>query len=101
MSVETMAADISSETAQALSAVDAALSVNQLSAGAAQNLRRWLTESGYAAYVPKIVPLIDAGKWVELEGLFWEVIPFGTGGRRGLMAEFGSATMNERTVAES
>src|SRR3990167_7612021 len=75
-----MTADITTETSQALSAVDAAVAVNQLSPSAAQNLRRWLTETGYAAYVPKIVPLISAGKWIELDALFWEVIPFGTGG---------------------
>lgn len=90
-----------SDTSQALSAVDTAAAQNQITPSAAQNLRRWLTESGYAAYVPKIVPLIDSGKWSDLDALYWEVIPFGTGGRRGVMAEFGSATMNDRTVAES
>ncbi|MBI3865355.1 MAG: phospho-sugar mutase, partial [Planctomycetia bacterium] len=65
------------------------------------NVRRWLTEPGYAAYVSRILPLVQAEKFDELDRLFWEVIPFGTGGRRGAMAELGSATMNERTVAES
>ena len=69
--------------------------------GTLTNVRRWLTEPGYAPYVGRIVSLIDAGKFEELDTLFWEVIPFGTGGRRGMMSDFGSATMNERTVAES
>jgi phosphoglucomutase len=90
-----------SDLSQTSAAVDSAAMNNQLSPSAAQNLRRWLTETGYAAYVPRIVPLIEAGNWTELDRLFWEVIPFGTGGRRGIMTEFGSATMNERTVAES
>src|SRR5260370_25239958 len=86
---------------RALAALEAAKTSGRLSESAATNVRRWLTEPGYAAYVPKIVALIEAGAFDELDTLFWEVLPFGTGGRRGLMTEFGSATMNERTVAES
>src|SRR5205809_2545795 len=86
---------------RSLAALEAAKTSSRLSESAATNVRRWLTEPGYAAYVPKIVSLIDAGSFDELEALFWDVLPFGTGGRRGLMTEFGSATMNERTVAES
>ncbi|MEZ6144287.1 MAG: phospho-sugar mutase [Planctomycetaceae bacterium] len=72
-----------------------------LSSGAQENLTRWLTEPQYSDYVSSIVKLIDADEWGTLDRLFWEVIPFGTGGRRGLMAEFGSATINRRTIAES
>ncbi len=39
--------------------------------------------------------------FARLDDLFWKVIEFGTGGRRGLMSEFGSATINDRTIAES
>ncbi len=85
----------------ALASLDSATGAGRLSAAAAANIRRWLTEPGYAAYAPKILPLVEAGKFEELDSLFWEVIPFGTGGRRGIMTEFGSATMNDRTVAES
>ncbi|MCY2968071.1 MAG: phospho-sugar mutase [Planctomycetota bacterium] len=84
-----------------LSAVEAAGQTGKLSPGAVRNLSRWLTESGFANYVPQIASLVDAGRFEELESLFWEVLPFGTGGRRGLMADLGSATMNARTVAES
>ena len=86
---------------QLLSTLESAVSGGKLTDSAAGNIKRWLTESGYAAYVSRIVALIDAAKFEELDTLFWEVIPFGTGGRRGMMSEFGSATMNERTVAES
>lgn len=82
-------------------ALDKAVSAKRLSAGAATNVKRWLTEAGYAPYAPKIASLIEAGRFDELDSLFWEVIPFGTGGRRGTMSEFGSATINERTIAES
>src|SRR5262245_36116331 len=86
---------------QALAALEAAVAAKQLSDAAAANIKRWLTESGYAPYAAKVLTLVEAQKWHELDGLFWEIIPFGTGGRRGVMAEVGSATMNERTVAES
>ena len=85
----------------ALAALESAKGAGRLSESALANIRRWLTEPGYAAYVPKILPLVRDGKFEELDSLFWEVIPFGTGGRRGVMTEFGSATMSERTVAES
>lgn len=85
----------------AVAALEAAVASGKLSDSAASNIRRWLTETGYAAYAPRVQALVDAGKFEELDALFWEVIPFGTGGRRGPMSEFGSATMNERTVAES
>ena len=86
---------------RALAALETAKTSGRLSESAVTNIRRWLTQPGYAAYVPKILSLIEAGSFDELDRLFWEVLPFGTGGRRGPMTEFGSATMNERTVAES
>jgi len=85
----------------ALDAAESAAGAGRLSPGAFANIRRWLTETGYAAYRPTLAAMITAGRFEELEGLFWEVIPFGTGGRRGTMTEIGSATMNDRTVAES
>ncbi len=91
----------SEDTATLLSKVAEAVAGGRLTATAGQNLQRWLTTSGYRPYVPRVAALVGAGKWEELDSLFWEVIPFGTGGRRGPMSEFGSATMNDRTVAES
>ncbi|MFN0051598.1 MAG: phospho-sugar mutase [Planctomycetales bacterium] len=84
-----------------LPTLDGAVASGKLSEGAGANIRRWLTESGYASYVPHIQRMIEEGKFDALEALFWEVLPFGTGGRRGKMSDFGSATMNDRTVAES
>ncbi|MSR58598.1 MAG: phospho-sugar mutase [Planctomycetaceae bacterium] len=82
-------------------ALEAAVAAGKLSDTAAFNIKRWLAESGYAPYAARIQALIVAGRFDELDALFWEVLPFGTGGRRGPMSDFGSATMNERTVAES
>ena len=86
---------------KSLKEIAVAVEANQLSAGAATNVKRWLTEPQYAQYAESICQLIDEKNFAELDRLFWEVIAFGTGGRRGPMSEFGSATMNPRTIAES
>ena len=79
----------------------AAADRGDLSAGAAENLARALADKHRADSHAGIRGLIDAGDWQELDALYFEVIPFGTGGRRGRMSDFGTATMNPRTVAES
>ncbi len=86
---------------QSLESVDAAGACGRLSAGSVRNLQRWLSEPQYKRYHESLQRMIAAGQFDELDRLFWEVIPFGTGGRRGLMSEFGSATINSRTIAES
>ena len=42
-----------------------------------------------------------ASKWQTLDDVFWTVIPFGTGGRRGKMYPIGSNAINDRTIGES
>ena len=64
-------------------------------------LTRWVTAAEFGKYRPAIATAIQAGEWEDLESCFWEEIEFGTGGRRGPMADYGSATINERTIAES
>lgn len=86
---------------KAVQTVDAAVDAKQLTADAGTNLKRWLQEPQYAEYVPRLLELIQADEFGELDRLFWEVVRFGTGGRRGPMGSFGSATINERTIAES
>lgn len=78
-----------------------AVTAKLLTGGAAKNIKRWLSEPQYAEYVDPIIELIEAEQFGKLDALFWEVISFGTGGRRGPMADFGSATINPRTIAES
>ncbi len=73
----------------------------KISASAVENLKDWLTEPKYAAYVPEIAEHIDQQKWQKLDDVFWTVIPFGTGGRRGRMYPFGSNAINARTMGES
>ncbi len=62
---------------------------------------RWLTEDRYSIYLPKVIASIEAGNWQALDDAFWRVIPFGTGGRRGRMADIGSNAINDRTIGES
>ncbi len=86
---------------QALLQVATARQENKLSEGAVENIRIWLTESRYAAYAPEVVRHITAGEWKTLDDVFWTVIPFGTGGRRGRMYPIGTNAINDRTIGES
>ncbi|MCA9194352.1 MAG: phospho-sugar mutase [Planctomycetales bacterium] len=84
-----------------LSLVDQAVENEKLSSSAADNLRVWLTEERYAAYRSEIMEHVANNQWQKLDDVFWTVIPFGTGGRRGRMYAFGSNAINERTIGES
>ncbi len=84
-----------------LSEIESAASNDLLSSGAVENLRQWLTDDRYAKYRRLIAEHIAQAKWKELDDVFWTVIPFGTGGRRGRMYPIGSNAINERTIGES
>ncbi len=86
---------------QAIESATQAVEANKLSSGALGNLTTWLREPRYASYRDSIIAHIEQGKWQTLDDVFWTVIPFGTGGRRGRMYEFGSNAINERTIGES
>lgn len=47
------------------------------------NLEEWLSDSQFAEYVPQIEDLIKREKFDFLVDCFYQLIPFGTGGRRG------------------
>lgn len=68
--------------------------------GAVENLHRWLSEPAFAAYVPQIEGLIDAGRFELLADAFYRVVPFGTGGRRGAMG-VGPNRINAWTIGTS
>ena len=84
-----------------LDRIEEAVSDGKLSSGAVDNLKKWLSESRYAAYVPAIIEHISEEKWQALDDAFWTVIPFGTGGRRGRMYPIGCNVINDRTIGES
>ena len=52
-------------------------------------LETWLTDHTFKDYVPQIAYLIETEKWGFLLDSFYQVIPFGTGGRRGLVPDAG------------
>src|SRR5438876_11885381 len=67
---------------------------------ALHNLRQWLTESAFAPYRPQIEWLIQQQQWSGLLDRFYQVLPFGTGGRRGAVG-IGPNRMNLWTLGAS
>ena len=77
------------------------VAAGKLSQSASDNLTAFLASDQAGPAREKLAALVSGGDFEQLDALFWQVIPFGTGGRRGPMGEFGPATINARTVAES
>src|SRR5258706_533151 len=67
---------------------------------AATFLERWLTDAAFPAYKPQIEWLIDQKKWAGLLDRFYQIMPFGTGGRRGAVG-IGPNRMNLWTLGAS
>ncbi len=63
-------------------------------------LATWLTDDSFKDYVPQITYLIEKQKWDFLMDSFYQVIPFGTGGRRGLVG-VGPNRINTWTIQAS
>lgn len=63
-------------------------------------LIRWLTADDFAAYKPQIEWLMETGQWSGLLDRFYQILPFGTGGRRGAVG-IGPNRMNLWTVGAS
>ena len=85
----------------ALNLVTSAQDRGELSAPAAANIKRWLTEPPFLAYRDRLVEDIKAKNWKVLDDAFYTVLEFGTGGRRGKMYPVGTNVLNARTMAES
>jgi len=86
---------------EALRELDLALTAGKLTPAAEKNIRTWLTAPYLAEYAPAVVEHVAAGRWKELEDVFWTTIPFGTGGRRGRLYPIGTNAVNDRTIGES
>ncbi len=63
-------------------------------------LRQWLTEPEFAAYRPQLEWLIRNQQWAGLLDRFYQILPFGTGGRRGPVG-IGPNRMNLWTLGAS
>ena len=91
----------SSASGPLVTAVQQAVTAGKLSASAAKNIEAWLNEPRYAEYAPQVAEHIEHERWQQLDDVFWTVIPFGTGGRRGRMYPIGCNAINDRTIGES
>ncbi len=87
---------------EALARLEHAGSEGRISAAAAANIRRWLTD-GAVRQVTATGCSRTSSKSAggELDDAFYTVLEFGTGGRRGKMYPVGTNVLNERTIAES
>src|SRR5438132_4005760 len=63
-------------------------------------LRHWLTEPEFATYRPQLEWLIQEKQWAGLLDRFYQILPFGTGGRRGPVG-IGPNRMNLWTLGAS
>lgn len=64
------------------------------------NLATWLTHADFTTYRPQLEWLIHSAKWSVLVDSFYQVMPFGTGGRRGAVG-IGPNRMNLWTLGAS
>lgn len=67
---------------------------------ALMHLERWLTDAEFAPYRPQLEWLIDTKQWSGLLDRFYQILPFGTGGRRGPVG-IGPNRMNRWTLGAS
>ncbi len=63
-------------------------------------LEQWLTDDQFKAFVPQIKHLIGHEYWDYVLDSFYQVIPFGTGGRRGEVG-VGPNRINQWTIQAS
>ncbi len=89
------------EVSSILDQVQQAVAAGKLTSAAAQNLSDWLTQARYHEYRDAVAQHVIDGQWQKLDDVFWTIIPFGTGGRRGRMYPIGSNAINDRTIGES
>jgi phosphoglucomutase/phosphomannomutase len=71
-----------------------------LKAQALKYLGQWLTGAEFAGYRPQLKWLIQGGQWPGLLDRFYQILPFGTGGRRGPVG-VGPNRMNLWTLGAS
>jgi phosphoglucomutase/phosphomannomutase len=68
--------------------------------GALRYLGQWLTETEFTPYRPQLEWLIATRQWAGLLDRFYQILPFGTGGRRGAVG-IGPNRMNLWTLGAS
>jgi phosphoglucomutase len=88
---------ISTEAKSAILALEAPQSLKEQ---AIHNLELWLNSNEFKGYQPQIEWLIDQKNWAGLLDRFCQILPFGTGGRRGPVG-IGPNRMNLWTLGAS
>ena len=73
---------------------------NKYKKEALKNLKKWLTDPQFEEYTPQIKHLINKQYWDYILDSFYQVIPFGTGGRRGEVG-IGPNRINKWTIESS
>jgi phosphoglucomutase/phosphomannomutase len=63
-------------------------------------MQQWLSEADLVAYRPQLEWLIRSAQWPGLLDRFYQILPFGTGGRRGAVG-IGPNRMNLWTLSAS
>ena len=79
--------------------LDQALKQKKISPSAYKNILLWLSDKKYTASQRDLKELIQSGQWKELDNAFFQILPFGTSGRRGKIG-VGSNRINKITVGE-
>ena len=83
--------------AEGFAAVEAPAPVK---ASALAHLTRWLTDPDFAEYRPQLEWMVKTGQFSGLVDRFFQILPFGTGGRRGAVG-IGPNRMNNWTLGAS
>src|SRR5262245_15387127 len=89
--------DLLAQAAEGFRGVEVAPEVKEQ---ALKYLKQWLTDPTFATYRPQTEWLIATRQWAGLVDRFYQILPFGTGGRRGAVG-IGPNRMNLWTVGAS
>jgi phosphoglucomutase len=89
--------DLLAQAAEGFQTIDADAALKEQ---ALQFLRQWLTDAEFASYRPQLHWLIETKQWPGLLDRFYQILPFGTGGRRGAVG-IGPNRMNAWTLRAS
>jgi len=79
--------------------LETALRQKKISAEAYKNILLWLSDKKYKDFQEELKDFIQSGRWEKLNDSFFQILPFGTSGRRGKVG-IGSNRINKITIGE-
>ena len=80
--------------------INDAFSAGKICVESRDNLLKWISSSDYSDFLSAIDAEMEKDNWKELDDMFYKIIEFGTGGRRGPQGP-GPNRINKRTIGES